>query len=503
MSPSLSFWMDHFSFQPREPLRKNLDADICIIGAGIVGLTCAYILSQAGKKVIVLESDNLGKNQTALTTGHLTNVLDDRYCELEKLFGIEGSQLAASSHAAAINLIEQISKKENIPCRFERVDAYLFVPPNESVDILYNEYEASKRAGLDVSIVDRTPLEFDTGMALHFRNQGQFSPLPYLQGLALGIEKYNGSIYCNTKVQKVIGGEGVKLKTEQGYEVNAKAAIVATNVPINDRVLIHTKQAAYRSYVIAGKIPSQSIFRALYYDTPDPYHYIRLATDPKTGDDWLIVGGEDHRTGEEKNPAAKYAVLEKWARERFPQLGTISYKWSGQIIEPVDSLAYIGKNPMDINVYVATGDSGNGLTHATLGALLIADLIQNKKNAWEKLYSPSRINLKAASEYLKENLNTLGQYGDWLYPSDVKSEEEISPNSGAIIQRGMQKVACYRRQDGSLKYLSATCPHLEGVVRWNNAEKSWDCPCHGSRFSAEGKKINGPANGDLKEIETK
>jgi nitrite reductase/ring-hydroxylating ferredoxin subunit len=284
--------------------------------------------------------------------------------------------------------------------------------------------------------------------------------------------------------------------------ISAAAIAVCTNTPVNDRFAIHTKQMPYRTYVIAIRVPNGSVTRALYWDTPDPYHYVRLmhGSDPDSGSDLLIVGGEDHKTGQEDDADARFANLEKWARERWPQAGAVEYRWSGQVMEPDDGMAFIGKNPLDEkNIYIATGDSGNGMTHGTIAGILLSDLILGQPNPWQKLYDPRRIRLKATGEWLKENVNTFAQYSDYATAGDVSSADQIEPGQGAIIRDGLTKVACYREPSGELRKFSAVCPHLGAILRWNSKEKTWDCPAHGSRFDCNGCVINGPANSNLVE----
>ena len=276
-------------------------------------------------------------------------------------------------------------------------------------------------------------------------------------------------------------------------------------------VAIHTKQAPYRTYVIGARVPRGSVPTMLLWDTPDPYHYIRLQAvggDTDTSDagdayDVLIVGGEDHKTGQAEDFAERFLHLEEWTRERFPMVESVEFRWSGQVMEPVDGLAFIGRNPLDSdNVYIATGDSGNGMTHGTIAGMLITDLILGRSNEWETLYQPSRISLRAGVEFAKENLNVAAQYADLLTGSDVESVGDIAPGAGAVLRRGLSKVAAYRDEQGALHECSAICPHLGCVVAWNDAEKSWDCPCHGSRFDpVDGHVINGPAISALAAVE--
>ena len=501
-SQTLSVWMDTESIPLETPLTERITADVCIVGAGIAGMTTAYLLAREGKSVVVLDDGPIGGGMTGRTTAHLVNALDDRYFELERLHGEEASRLAAQSHTAAIDQVEAIVSEEKIHCEFERLDGYLFVPPGESKKILEDELLAIHKAGLkNIEKVDRVPWDsFDTGPALRFPRQAQFHPLKYLSGLASAIKQKGGRIYTESHAKEIEGGKKARVETNGGGVVTADAVVIATNTPVNDLIAIHTKQAPYQTYVIGARVPLGSVTRALYWDTPDPYHYIRVETVGKGAGayDVLIIGGEDHKTGQKDDAGRRFGALERWSRHRFPMIENIEYRWSGEVMEPVDGLAFIGRNPMDSNnVYIATGDSGNGMTHGTIAGMLLTDLIMGRKNEWEQIYEPSRITLKALPEFARENLNVAAQYTDLVVGADVDSVDEIKPGSGAVISRGLHKVAVYRDPDGQTHELSAVCRHLGCIVNWNSLENSWDCPCHGSRYDAMGHITQGPANSDL------
>jgi len=494
---TVSIWMDQVNLSSRTALSKNITADVCVVGAGIAGLTTAYLLSRDGRSVVILDDGPIAGGETSRTTAHLVNALDDRYFELERLHGEQGARLAAESHSAAIDRIQAIVSHESIDCDFERLDGYLFVPPGESSDVIDRELAAVHRAGLtDVECVERAPLEgFDTGPCLRFPRQAQFHPLKYMAALADAFERNGGVIFTNTHAAEFNDGSPATVKTDKGRTISASAIVVATNTPVNDRVTIHTKQAAYRTYVIGMRVPKGAVAKALYWDTPDPYHYVRLQN--ADGYEILIVGGEDHKTGQASDEKKRFTSLEQWTRTRFPAAGSIEFRWSGQVMEPVDGLAFIGKNPGDKNVYVVTGDSGNGMTHGTIAGILITDIIAGRENEWQKLYDPARISLRASGEFAKENLNVVAQFADYVTGGDVDKISEIAAGHGALIRNGLKKLAVYRDDHGVLHESSAVCPHLGCIVDWNSAEKTWDCPCHGSRFDPHGKVLNGPANGGL------
>jgi glycine/D-amino acid oxidase-like deaminating enzyme/nitrite reductase/ring-hydroxylating ferredoxin subunit len=497
---TISSWMATAKVPLRPALTENTAADVCVVGAGIAGMTTAYLLASEGKAVVVLDDGAIGGGMTGRTTAHLVNALDDRFFELERLHGEKGSRLAAESHSAAINLIESVVSTERIDCDFARLDGYLFVPPGESLDILDRELEAGRRAGLNLEKVERAPLSYNTGPALRFPNQGQFHPLKYLASLAKAIEAKGGRIFSGSHAKKIAGGQPAEVTCSNGTHLTAGSVVVATNTPVNDLFAIHTKQAAYQTYVIAARIPRGSVTKALFWDTPNPYHYVRLQE--LDSFDLLIVGGEDHKTGQQDDAEARFANLERWTRERFP-VNDVMYRWSGEVMEPVDALAFIGKNPLDKdNVYMATGDSGNGMTHGTIAGILITDLIMGRENEWAELYDPTRKTLRALPSFLKENLNVAAQFADLVTPGEIDSAAELQPGTGAIIRRGPLKIAAYRDESGQVHELSAICRHLGCVVDWNSLEKTWDCPCHGSRYDARGKVIQGPANSDLPELET-
>ena len=501
---SLSVWMATATLPGFSQLLTNEQAHVCIVGAGIAGLTTAYLLGRAGKSVIVLDDGPIVSGETERTTAHLVTALDDRYVDLERWHGEQGARLAAESHSAAISQIERIVREEKIDCDFERLNGYLFVPEGESSDILDKEMAAAQRAGLtDVHMVARAPVtSFDTGRTLCFPRQAQFHPLKYLAAVARAIIRDGGRIYTETHAVKIQGGESARVETRDGRTVTSEAVVVATNTPVNDLLAIHTKQAAYRTFVIGAAVPAGSIRKGLYWDTPDPYHYVRLTRSPSAASDVLIVGGEDHKTGQADDAEARYAKLEEWARARFPMMTNIEFRWSGQVMQPVDGLAFIGRNPMDApNVYIATGDSGNGMTHGTIAGLLLTDLIQGRDNAWATLYEPSRKTLGALNTFAKETLNMAAQYADWVTPGDVQEDLLVPPGSGAVVRRGLQKIAVYCDEAGQLHEWSAVCPHLGGIVGWNHSEKTWDCPCHGSRFDKSGKVVNGPAISNLSPAE--
>src|SRR5688572_9684237 len=409
-------WTGTTSRPAFDPLTKDITTDICVVGGGIAGLTTAYLLTEAGQSVVLVEDGQLASGETGRTTAHLVSALDDRFFNLEKLHGEKGARLAGQSHAAAIDEIERLVEKLGIDCDFSRLNGYLFLAAGDDPGIIKQELEAVRRAGLKVKALKNAPhAPFETGPCLEFENQAQFQPLKYVWALAEAIAKAGGRIFERTRVRDIEGKEPFLVKTEWNHTINARRVVIATNAPITSRVMIPVKQAAYRTFVVAARIPAGSMEPALFWDTGDPYHYARMQQGQDEFD-YLIVGGEDHKTGQKNDAEERYANLERWMRDRF-SAGLTEFRWSGQIMEPVDGLALIGWQ--EDGLYLATGDSGNGLTHGTIAGMLIRDLILERENPWADLYSPHRLHLASSPTLVKETLNFVPRYGMWLTPGEV------------------------------------------------------------------------------------
>ena len=390
-----------------DKLSQNISVDVAIVGGGIAGITTAYLLSRSKKSVALLEDGYIGSGETSRTTAHITHALDDRYYNIEKKHGPNSARLAAESHTAAIDFIENTVRTEALDCAFNRVDGYLFLDPSDKTSSLDKELDALRNAGISTANIQyKSPLKSrDISPCICFQNQAQFQPMLYLMGLAKSMSRRKDvKVLTETHAQDISNknGESV-IKTDSGFDVTAQNIVLATNAPIIDRVSkIYDKQIAYRTYVIAAEMEKNSIPLALYWDTGNqkskdhvkPYHYVRIQQTENAKNDLLIVGGEDHKTGSpnDKNDfETKFKKLETWMRKIFSVKGPVVYSWSGQVLEPLDGLAFIGPNPgNDKNVYIATGDSGNGMTHGTIAGILLHDLILGKKNEWAELYNPNR-----------------------------------------------------------------------------------------------------------------
>ncbi|WP_246523672.1 FAD-dependent oxidoreductase [Gemmata palustris] len=502
MPNTSSVWSLENPVRAGAPLAGNTRYDVCVIGGGIAGLTTAYLLASEGKSVVVLDAKpTVAGGETEFTTAHLAWVIDDRFARVASIRGDDTAALAAKSHLAAINLIEEIIKRENIACDFRRTDGYLFPGARGGDEVIRDEVVALTRLGLIFERVDQVPFPASaTGPALRFPDNGQFHPLKYLSEIAALIRKNGGAIHTDTQVVKVENGSPCVAHTKSGHAVTADAIVVATNTPFDAGLSLHFKLAAYITYAIALEVPAGYVPPVLLWDTEDPYHYVRTAHG--TGTEFLIVGGEDHKTGQAQDQQERWDRLEAWARKRFPEAGPVRHHWSGQVFETPDGLGLIGRAPgFRDNLYVITGDSGMGMTHGTLGARLVTDLILGRTSEFAGVYSPSRWMPGALKTLLEENANLAAQYGDWLTGGEVKSAAEIPPGHGAIIRHGLSKSAAYKDDKGQVHEMSAVCPHLGGIVQWNPGEKSWDCPCHGSRFSCKGEVQHGPAVEGLKVIE--
>ena len=504
-------WYRDVQIPQYSPPKGQLRADVCVVGAGIAGLTTAYFLAGEGKNVIVVDEGEIGSGQTGRTSAHLASAIDDRFQEIEKQSGVEAARVQYESHSAAIDAIERIAGAENIDCEFRRLNGYLFPVASDPPDFLDKELAAAKRAGFaDCERVGRVTLSGrDVGPCIRFGGQARFHPLKYLIGLAKAFERRGGKIYTGCRIKDVQGadpkkGEPARATVDDGPDgISADSIVVATNTPtpINDWMGIYTKQASYRSYVVAAAVPGGAITDALYWDNAEPYHYVRIEPAGGGEDDLLLIGGADNKTGQPpKDQHAPFEELLAWAREKFPSVGEAKYRWSGQVQEPSDGIAFIGKAPTARErVYVITGDSGMGLTHATLGAILVTDLIVGRPNKWEKVYDPSRKQLN--TEFVSENVNAVATYKEYLTPGDIKSPDDLAAGHGAILREGLSKLAVYRDDAGTIHKHSAVCTHLGCLVSWNDVEKTFDCPCHGSRFDPLGKVIIGPAIDDLESAE--
>lgn len=493
MGSNNSLWEKTVTMPRFNKLAGDVTADTVIIGGGITGLTTAYLLQQAGQKVAVVEAAKIGMGVTGYTTAHITEQLDVFFTELIKQFGEKRARLVADSSRAAMALIERISRDLTVANDFERVPGYLYTESEKEIAWLHKELEAARRLGVDVEYVAGAPLPFPIKGALKFADQAQFHPLKYLAALAKHITEKGGMIFEDTRVKDVRGG---RVMTAEGV-LKAKDVVMATHTPILPRLLpVQGKLKPKRSYVLSMQLRDEhAVGHGLFWETKRPYHYARRYKGERGH--VLVVGGEDHTSGEVTNTKERFRRLAAYACEKFP-IEEIEYQWSAQLFESADGLPYIGKAPFGRNLWVATGFSGTGMTFGTVAGLVLSDLIMGKSHAWEKLYKPSRISLSALTQLMKFGwANMKHVVFDRLRSAKKGTGDDLVAGEGRVMSVNGKKAAVYKSGSGKVTRLSPICTHAGCVVNWNDAEGTWDCPCHGSRFSGEGKVIVGPAVKDL------
>jgi glycine/D-amino acid oxidase-like deaminating enzyme/nitrite reductase/ring-hydroxylating ferredoxin subunit len=497
-----SIWMDIDVFPEASRLQKDITADTVVVGSGIAGLSTAYELATLGQKVAVLDRGPIAGGITARTTAHLTSLCDESFSSLIQVRGLDIAKQFYASQAASIDRMEQIQQSESIDCGFRRLDGYLFPALGSDPSNLDSNIEADRKVGIQVEDCKGLPLNgLENTRCLRYANQGTFHPLEYLRGVAKAITQRGGQLYADTTVESVEEKNGgVTITTAGGCKVQAAAAVIATNSPINDRTAIHTKQAPYRTYAMAFELPRDALPDALYWDTLDNYHYVRIHPISERTNA-LIVGGADHKTGEQDDAKFRFEALDAWMRSLLPRLGKETHRWSGQVMETIDFMSFTGRNPGNENVYVHTGDSGQGITHGVVASLILSQLITGGNSPFAEAYDPSRKTAKGIGKFISENITAVKNFAEYVAPGELKSLDELKPGCGAIVRDGLTKIAAYRDDSGKLHLKSAACTHLGCHVHWNSLERCWDCPCHGSHFAVDGTALNGPAISALADVE--
>jgi glycine/D-amino acid oxidase-like deaminating enzyme/nitrite reductase/ring-hydroxylating ferredoxin subunit len=503
-SDTTPYWSTSKTFPQFAKLTGDANADVVVVGAGITGLTAAYLLAKEGKRVIVLERGRCAGADTGHTSAHLTMVTDARLSELVKRFGRTHAQAVWDAGLAAMARIDAIVREHAIDAEFEWVDGYLHAPLDDDgqdqVEELKAEAALAGELGFDAEYLDSTPLMMRPGV--RFSDQARIHPRSYLAGVAQAFVALGGRIHEHSEVGE-FSDHPRRVKVD-AQTVTSEDLVIATNNPLVGlqgkigATLFQTKLALYSSYVIAGRVPRGVVPDALWWDTADPYHFLRV--EPHHDHDVLIFGGEDHKTGQEEDPVGCYRRLEERLIAMVPDVEP-THRWSGQIIETPDGLPYIGQSAD--HQYSATGYCGNGLTFGTLAGLMIVDAILERPNPWTELFAPSRKALtRGAWDYLKENVDyPYYMIRDRFAGADAKSLRAVKRNQGKIVERNGAKVAVYRDATGELALRSAICTHMGCTVGWNAAERTWDCPCHGSRFTTTGDVISGPAEAPLAEVD--
>ncbi len=495
---SLSLWIDTTSPTNYPSLSGQVHADVAIIGAGITGITAAYLLAKAGKSVVLVDKGRIAMSETGHTTAHIVEGTDADYRDLIKDHGEENARLNTEAIRSAIALIRSLVDQERIDCDLQPVDGYLYAEEEKDREYLQRQQEFIRQAGLDSEWVDRVPLPFDTIGGLRFSNQYAFHVRRYLLAVAEAAAKKGTRIFESSLANDIENAEKdgeCVVKCEEGT-IRARHVLLATHVPINDRGTLWLKMHETRTYVVAAPIERGRMADALYWDTSYPYHYTRLLDTNKGL--FLIVGGEDRNVGKSENSEDRYRALEAYCRTRFG-VTSFTHHWSGQINEPADALPFIGPSSHGKNVWTATGYSGTGITYGTLAGSVLSDLVLERENRFAKLYDPGRTKVGSVLGNVMTNvIEAPKRLIEKIARLDVEasSVSEIGEGDGKIVTSDGTKYAV-ARIDGELCTLDPTCTHMGCTVEWNGAEKSWDCPCHGSRFDIRGEVLNGPATAPL------
>jgi glycine/D-amino acid oxidase-like deaminating enzyme/nitrite reductase/ring-hydroxylating ferredoxin subunit len=476
-------------------LQGEVTVDVAVLGGGIVGVTVALLLKRAGKRVALVESNRIVERVTGHTTAKVTSGHNLIYARLIDRFGEDDARIYAQSNQAALEQIARFVSSEGITCDFERRPNYCFSESPEDRKRIEEEVAAAQRLGLAAEFVDQAGLPFPIAGAIRYEHQAQFHPRKYLLHLAGLIAGDGSSIFEQTRALDVEEGSPNRVITDKGT-LYADDVIVATHFPILDRGLFFARAYQQREYAISVRVDPSKDPRGMYISVGEPTRSVRTA--PAEAGLRLIIGGEKHRPGEDPENEQRYRALEEFARERFG-VDTIEYRWSTQDVYSMDGIPYIGRlRPGSNHLYVATGFNAWGMTNGTLAAMILADLILEVANPWAALYDPNRLHLMvSAPTMIKEGLNAVRHLvGDRL-TKGVKSTDDITPGEGKIILAAGEQLAVYKDEQGALQAVSAVCTHMGCILGWNSVEKSWDCPCHGSRFSVDGRVLHGPAVVDL------
>lgn len=495
-----SLWQDTanaYSIHTQDDI--NTIFDVAIVGGGITGVTLGLHLQKQGKKCVIIEARNLCFGTSGGTTAHLNTLMDNPYPTIISDFGKEGAQTVARAAKEAIALVESHIREYNIECGFERTNGYLFAQDEKQIKELNEIHDACGEVGVEAKFSNTIPVPINFRKALEVADQGKFHPIRYVHGLAKAFEELGGTIIEECRVTDIEDGDIISIETSTN-NLKSRILVYATHIPpgIN---LLHLRCSPYRSYAMAVKLRDNNYPSGLIYDMYDPYHYYR--TQEIDGDRYLIVGGEDHRTGENANTNKSFLQLESHIRTHF-DVAEITQRWSSQYYEPVDGLPYIGKLPgASENILVATGYGGNGITYSHVAVLELSSLILNKQSKYDDLFSPGRIKPVAGfTGFVKHNTDVVAQFvGKWFATEKLEELSELAPDEGKVVKLNNETMALYKDPTGALHAVNPSCTHMKCSVAWNAAEKSWDCPCHGARYSVEGEVLNGPTDTNLELIE--
>jgi glycine/D-amino acid oxidase-like deaminating enzyme/nitrite reductase/ring-hydroxylating ferredoxin subunit len=481
----LSIWELSAQSEAFPTLKGDLDIDVCVVGAGITGVTAAYLLKRAGKRVALVDRKTVGSGDTGRTTAHLTAILDRSYAELIRTFDRATAKLAWEGSMEAIGLIEELAAREGIACDFKRVDAVQFAPKGATTRDVHHDEQALRSLGVTTHPVGDIPLHNADGYRV--TDQGRVHPLKLVNGLARRVHGGGSLVLEHTAV---VGFDGEAAETPGG-RIRAGKFIFATHTPIEELVGSHLRLTPMQTYVVA--VPRVDSFEDdLFFDNLDPYHYVRNHAR------WLIVGGADHPTGARQDTEGSFADLEHYVRRNIKAEPRILARWSGEIFDPADGLPYIGAGGK--GEFFATGFSGTGITFGTLAGGILRDLALGEPNRYAEAFSPHRVS--GWPELVTHNLNAAWHFTqDRMRVADPEVIDNLAPGEGVVVRLAGRPVAVCKHGDGSLSAVSAVCTHLRCLVNWNRAEQTWDCPCHGSRFSSAGEVHAGPAARALEPVD--
>ena len=498
-----SYWADSSSVSRYAPIDRDLTVDVAVIGAGITGLTAAYLLKRAGRTVAVIDRERCGGVDSGRTTAHVTCVTDLDLPDLVSHFGRDTARAVWDAGLAAIEQIDRIVQTEAIDCDWTWVNGYKHAATGtkpESVDVFRKEAETAAELGFDARYLEAVP--FFGGPGVEYEGQAKFHPRKYLAALAKLVDGDGSHVFEHTECTEVhdtpLGLEAGGHTISCGYIVIATHNPLMGKTPMPSAIALQTKLYLYTSYVIGGRLPKGTVPEASYWDTADPYHYLRI--DAHRDFDYAILGGADHKTGQTPDTTACYTLLEDFAKHALPGLD-VTHRWSGQVIETNDGLPFIGET--SDRQFAATGYSGNGMTFGTLAGMMARDLATGRKNPWRELFDPGRTKIRGGTwDYLKENVDyPYYMIRDRFAGPDGKSLRAVRRGEGKILELEGKRVAAYRSDRGIVTLLSPVCTHMGCQVVWNPADSTWDCPCHGSRFRAHGEVLAGPAESPLGKME--
>lgn len=498
-----AYWIDSAPL-PRFPAPdRDLSVDAAIVGGGIAGITAAILLKRAGLTVALFERGLCARADTGHTTAHLTCVTDERLHRLIRQFGRDGARAVWDAGAAAIDQISALISAYDVDCEFRWVPGHLHAPLAGADRTSRNELKREARAAdeLGIAALPADAVPFFNLPGLTFPNQALFHPRKYLAALVRRIPGSGSEVFEETPVEEIT--DNPLTVRARGHAVRCRHVFLATHTPLSGKAgvlgatLFQSKLALYTSYVVGARIQAGLVAEGAYWDLGNPYHYLRV--DRQGDHDYAIFGGEDHKTGQEADTAEAFLRLEERFLAHFPD-ARVEHRWSGQVIETHDGLPYIGEAAP--GQFIATGFAGNGMTFGTLGAMMFADAVLGQVNPWRKLFDPGRKKVGGGAwSYVTENKDyPYYMLRDRLAGSEGSSTEELGRDEGRILKLDGRKVAAYRATDGTLTLCSPVCTHLGCIVHWNNAERTWDCPCHGSRFKPTGEVISGPAEKPLERL---